>query len=185
VITTDIDQRFLRWFWSGVGIWTAILVIALPGDAVTTWAAFVLVLPILGALFAFDMVQHRLPLALSHSALVLFVSVVGVGSIIHGDSRILGVVAGATIMGLVGAMLGRRSRMFGRGDVHLCPLLGAMVGWFDPRGVMVAMLATTVIGAVVATALLVLRRVERHALIAYGPFLMFGTMVAMVGSSRL
>lgn len=178
------DSRFIRWFWSAVGIWSAVLVMVLPGAALTTWVAYAAVVPVLGALFAFDMVARRLPLALSHLALGLFVLLVSFGSVVHGDGRVVGVVVGAFTFAVIGVVLGSRRELFGRGDVHLCPLLGAMAGWFDPRATVTVLLVATTAGALCGLLVVLGGRGRRGTLIPYGPFLMFGTMVTMIMSAN-
>lgn len=176
--------RLVRWFWSAVGMWSAVLVVVLPGFALTAWVAYAVVIPLLGVLFAFDMVERRLPLVFSHTALGLFVLVMSFGSIVHGDSRVVGSLLGASVLAVIAAVLGSRRELFGRGDVHLCPLLGAMAGWFDPRATVTVLLVASSVGAVCALIVILGRRARRGALIPYGPFLMLGTMVAMITSAH-
>jgi leader peptidase (prepilin peptidase)/N-methyltransferase len=83
-------------------------------------------------------------------------------------------------LGALGVALGSRRALFGRGDVHLCPLLGAMGGWFDPGAVVSILVVASVAGAVCALIVMFSRVGRPGYLIPYGPFLMFGTMVAMV-----
>jgi leader peptidase (prepilin peptidase) / N-methyltransferase len=184
VISADIDQSFIRWFWTGIGVWTAAFVMLLVDAPASSWFAFIAIVPLLGALVAFDMTLRRLPLALSHSALAIFVVVSTITSIVSEEWRLAGVIGGALMMGVIGFALGQRPHVFGRGDAHLCPLLGAMIGWFNASAVIVAILIAAIVGAMFALVLLVLRRVERSAVIPYGPFLMFGAVIAMSTTLR-
>lgn len=176
--------RLVRWFWSAIGVWAAVLLMILPGASASTWIAYAAIVPLLGMLFAFDMVERRLPLMFSHMALGIFITVVSVGSIVHGDTRAIGAVVGASALGAFAGVLGTRRELFGRGDVHLCPVLGAMGGWFDPRAVVTIVLVASVTGAVCALIVMFGRFGRRSDLIPYGPFLMVGTMVAIAMSAH-
>ena len=184
MIEVMVAPRFVRWFWTAIGAWSAVLVMVLPGTAISTWVAYAATVPLLGALFAFDMVERRLPLVFSHTALGTFIGLVVLGSLMHGESRAVGAVVGASVFGVLGFVLGSRRELFGRGDVHLCPLLGAMGGWFDPGAVVTILLVASVSGASCALIVMSGRIGKRGDLIPYGPFLMFGTMVAMIVSAK-
>jgi leader peptidase (prepilin peptidase) / N-methyltransferase len=183
VISTAIDQSFMRWFWTGAGIWLIALSIVLPGQPVSAWFALIGALPFLGALLAFDMRQRRLPLALSYSGLTIVLATAGVGSLVEHDWKVVDVLIGCAAFGLIGRLIGSQPRLFGRGDVHMCPLMGALVGWFDPSATFLAVFVAALAGAVIAAALLMFRRTGPTALMAYGPFLMFGTIVAILVSN--
>ena len=70
----------------------------------------------------------------------------------------------------------------GIGDVHLAVLLGALIGWFDPYQVVVACVVMSISAAVVSGGLVLSRRRKRSDFIAYGPFMLFGAAVAILGA---
>lgn len=68
----------------------------------------------------------------------------------------------------------------GFGDVKLAGLLGMLLGWVAWVHVVVATMATFLIGGLVALALLVTRRKGRKDDFAYGPSMLVGAVVAIV-----
>jgi leader peptidase (prepilin peptidase)/N-methyltransferase len=70
----------------------------------------------------------------------------------------------------------------GMGDVKLCLLLGAMLGWSVAVGLMIGMLA-----ALVPAFVLLARHgaAARKMGIPFGPFLAFGAVVALFAGDRL
>lgn len=70
-----------------------------------------------------------------------------------------------------------KGRGFGFGDVKLAPSLGLILGW--PR-VIVGVFLAFVIGAVVSILLIALRKKKFKQTIAFGPFLVLGTVIALV-----
>lgn len=65
------------------------------------------------------------------------------------------------------------------GDLHLSPLLGALIGWFSPGAVLLAWMVTAIAGALFTSVGLATKRLSRTAMIPYGPFLVFGTVVSV------
>jgi leader peptidase (prepilin peptidase)/N-methyltransferase len=76
-------------------------------------------------------------------------------------------------------LLSRFRTGIGRGDVHLAPLLGLTIGWFDPWSVLIAWFFALLAGGLVSAVLLGSRRVSRRSTIPYGPFLVLGSAVAV------
>jgi prepilin signal peptidase PulO-like enzyme (type II secretory pathway) len=92
-----------------------------------------------------------------------------------------GLLVGAFSMAAIAALLVLVSRgALGLGDFHLAPLLGAILGWFSPSAVLLAWMITAIAGALFTTVGLVSKRLSRGSLIPYGPFMIFGTLVAVV-----
>ena len=92
-----------------------------------------------------------------------------------------GLLVGAFSMAAIAALLVLVSRgALGLGDFHLAPLLGAILGWFSPSAVLLAWMITAIAGALFTTMGLVSKRLSRGSLIPYGPFMIFGTLVAVV-----
>jgi len=75
-----------------------------------------------------------------------------------------------------------RGRGFGFGDVKLAPSLGLLLGW--PK-TPVAVFLAFVLGALAALILLVLGRKKLGQTIPFGPFLVLGTLIALLWGSRL
>ncbi len=68
-------------------------------------------------------------------------------------------------------------KALGRGDVYVAVLMGVIAGF---PGAVVALYATVIVGGVVASVLLVLRRVRRGDAIPTMPFIAAGTAVAVM-----
>ena len=164
-----------------VELLTAVLVAAcflrfgLTADAFVA-SLFVSVLVVLSAID----VEHRiLPdvIVLPSAALVLAAQIA-----LHPENAVewLAASLGASLF-LFLALLAY-PRGMGMGDVKLCLLLGAMLGWNVLVGLMVGMLA-----ALVPAVVLVARHgaAARKMGIPFGPFLAFGAVVALFAGERL
>jgi leader peptidase (prepilin peptidase) / N-methyltransferase len=127
-----------------------------------------------------DLDTRTLPRQISYATLVMAAPLLLAGPPSVGD-RALGMVLGAVAMTAITGVLVLASRgALGIGDLHVSPLLGAAVGWVDPWAVVTAWLVTALVGGVTAAALLMARRVDRRAMVPYGPFMVAGTMAAVV-----
>jgi leader peptidase (prepilin peptidase) / N-methyltransferase len=130
-----------------------------------------------------DLATRTLPRQISYATLVLATPLLLAGPATVGD-RALGMAVGAVGMTAVTLVLALAARgALGIGDVHLAPLLGAAVGWVDPWAVVTAWLVTALVGGLTVVGLLVARRVDRRGLVPYGPFMVTGTVVAVVLAS--
>jgi leader peptidase (prepilin peptidase)/N-methyltransferase len=67
----------------------------------------------------------------------------------------------------------------GDGDVRLSPLLGAYLGWLNPGFVAVGLFIGFFTGAVVGVVMMSVGRAGRKTAVPFGPFLAFGTIVAI------
>jgi leader peptidase (prepilin peptidase)/N-methyltransferase len=133
-------------------------------------------------LVAIDIDVQLLPREVS---LPTFAIVVVVLSIFEGPAELgrWGPLFGAVVMTGVTLVLRLVSRgSLGMGDVLVSPLLGAILGWFDPWATLVAWVMAAVAGGSVA-AISLWRGVPRQRLVAYGPFLFLGTALALVGTA--
>jgi leader peptidase (prepilin peptidase) / N-methyltransferase len=85
----------------------------------------------------------------------------------------------ATVLVLVFSLLHKLSSL-GCGDVRLVGLLGLVLGWVGLGAVVTGLLLGVLLAAVVATCLLVTRRMGRGDMLAYGPFLIGGAWLALL-----
>ena len=146
------------------------------------WLVWGLVVGVLAVLLAIDVDVQLLPRELSLPTFV--VAAVGL-SIIEGpgDPGRLGPIFGAAAMTAITLCLRLISRgSLGMGDVLVSPLLGAVLGWFDPWAVVAAWFVAALAGGIGA-AISMVRGEPRQSLVAYGPFLILGTAVALVGTA--
>ncbi len=139
------------------------------------------------ALAVIDVQHHRLPDVI---VLPLYpVTVVGLvlagllaGSWPAGQAA-LGVLAWLVPIG--GLFLVTGGRGMGFGDVKLAPILGATLGWVGLSAALVGVLAGFVLGAVVGMGLMLSGRAHRRSHLAFGPFLLLGSLVGLVAGSAL
>ena len=168
-----------------------VVALAVPMGALLAWAsaqveplgvpmaigaAFVGV--VLAVQTVIDVSVHRLPRRISHIGLAGFVVAVLLDG---GVDRLPGLVIGLVVMTAVtGALVVVTRGSLGIGDLHLSPLLGAVLGWIAPSLVGLAWVATALSGGIVVAAGLATRRVQRSDHIPYGPFMILGSLVAIV-----
>ena len=151
---------------------------------VTVTVPFAIGLAVVAAVLAvqtvLDLATHRLPRQLSYAGLAAFLVVLPFSSTSVVD-RWPGVLVGLVLMMAIIVLLLVITRgSLGMGDVHLAPLLGALVGFFSPALLAIAWLVTAVTGGVVVALGLVTRRLDRSQHIPYGPFMILGAFVASV-----
>ena len=70
-------------------------------------------------------------------------------------------------------------RSFGFGDVKLGAILGGYLGWFGWSYVYYGIFAGFLLGMVVSIALLATRRASLKTALAFGPMLIFGTLIVL------
>jgi leader peptidase (prepilin peptidase)/N-methyltransferase len=68
----------------------------------------------------------------------------------------------------------------GGGDVGLGGLLGLYLGWLSYEAILVGLIAAFFVGGLFAVALLVTRRANRTTHFAFGPFLIVGSLIAVL-----
>lgn len=172
----------LFWFsWIlGQAIWTTLVAPGLDERHLDRieWMAFGVVAAAVGTLVAVDVAVKRLPLDLSYGALAT-IQIMFAVSWRSEWSGIVGSWMGAGAMFAIAWMLAKFRTGVGRGDVHMTPLLGAAIGWFDPWSVLIGWFFALLTGGLVSAVLLGSRRVERRSKIPYGPWLALGSAIAI------
>jgi leader peptidase (prepilin peptidase) / N-methyltransferase len=142
------------------------------------------------ALTVIDARRRRLPDALTLPsypvALVLLgiAALAGPGGARHYLTALAGL-AGAGLLFAAQALVYPAG--IGWGDVKLSGLVGAYLGWLGVGSLVAGLLAGYLLAAVAGLALLAARRATRATLIPFGPFLLAGTLAAIVltGPGRL
>jgi leader peptidase (prepilin peptidase)/N-methyltransferase len=169
-------RRLYFWWALGSLVWLGLLLIALRTREMT-WATslgFGVTVPAIGALFALDLVDQRLPRRISYTTLGILFPLIAVSEML---GPLLGAIAMVSTVGIF-ALLAQGS--LGYGDLHLAPLLGVIIGWFDPRQVLMAAVVSAISGGAVASWLLITRRRRRNSLVPFGPFMLLGAAVAIL-----
>jgi leader peptidase (prepilin peptidase)/N-methyltransferase len=168
------------WFSSTVAFAIALVISTnRVSHSTAVWTIWSLVTLTVGALFAIDIFERRLPRQLSLPCFVL--AVTGLTAI-DGPSTFghLGPIVGAVLLTLCTYILHRVSRRsLGVGDVLVSPLLGCIIGWFNPWLIGTSLVFASLSGGIYAGVLL-FRGKQRGELFAYGPFLFLGTALAII-----
>ncbi|AYG77988.1 Type 4 prepilin-like proteins leader peptide-processing enzyme [Streptomyces hundungensis] len=145
-------------------------------------AVWLLLTPILVLLTWIDVTVHRLPdiltLPLTPATLLLlgaaalFPNTGGSWPAALGGALALG--GGYFTLFLISP------RSLGFGDVKLAAALGAILGWYGWRALALGALAGPLIAAAYSLGLIALRKAHAHTAIPYGPFLISGSVVAII-----
>ncbi|EIV96392.1 prepilin peptidase [Frankia sp. QA3] len=170
---------------AALGIGTAVVVAAVtaalyrhPG-----WLPAYLYLSVVGVwLAAVDVRVHRLPDHLVLPSYPVLAALFGIAALVDdAPVRLLrAAIAGAACWLAFLALYRLPGAGLGRGDVKLVGLLGGALGWLGWPNVVFGMFAGVVLGGVAALVLLAARRAGWHDRLAYGPFLLAGTLLAVL-----
>lgn len=153
-------------------------------SAATLGLAYCAALPLLAVLAAIDMDVHRLPDRWTIRLLPAAFAVALLRAALTGDwwvllwALLIGVGAGALYLLMFIASGGG----IGLGDVKLAVGLGVLTGALSWTVTLSAVLIGFVLAGVWAVLLLASRRATRHTHIAFGPFMIAGSLLALVGS---
>lgn len=156
---------------------------AVISDSVLFALAVGMVSAVLATQLVIDICVKRLPRVLSYSGAVAFFLIAAFvprGS----NAGVAGMISGIVLMTAITGILVFFSRgALGIGDLHLAPLLGSIIGWYDPFGVLLAWMVAAIAGGSFVLIAMVMRRINRGSMVAYGPFLMLGTVVSVLWSA--
>jgi leader peptidase (prepilin peptidase)/N-methyltransferase len=134
------------------------------------------------ALAIVDLRVHRLPDVLTLPSYPVLAALFGLAAAFDGGSGrwVRAVIAGGIVWLLFAALWMMPGGGLGYGDVKLSGLIGAALGWLGWGSVPVGLLIAMIAAGAVAAALLVSGRANRHSRIAYGPYLLAGTLAAIL-----
>jgi leader peptidase (prepilin peptidase)/N-methyltransferase len=139
------------------------------------------------ALAAIDLEHGVLPRAITLP--VTAASVVGLGALAAtGDdlAALGGALLGAAVAGaLIGGLHLAVPAGMGFGDVLLAPLLGLWLGWLGLGYVLLGLFLAFLTGALTGLALVAAGRLRRGQPLPFGPFLVLGTVVAVLAGAPL
>lgn len=129
-------------------------------------------------LVAVDLACHRLPdVVMLPTALVLLGGLTVAAATAASWPTLGRAALGGLALGtgfLVLALISPRA--IGLGDVKLAGVLGVLLGWFGWDALLLGLVATFVLGGVVALLLLATRRASRSTPLAFGPWLVLGAV---------
>lgn len=137
-----------------------------------------------GVVLAFiDVAIRRLPDPLTLPSYAIGAALLGVAAVVtrDGGTRYLHALAG---MGALAVFYAVQwfflPDQIGLGDVKLAGVLGLYLGWLGLAGVVLGVFAIHVLGGLYAGALLAARRADRKATVPFGPFMLAGTLIAIL-----
>jgi leader peptidase (prepilin peptidase) / N-methyltransferase len=156
----------------------AVGLVAVGVVAEAPWAYFWWAL-VAAPLVYVDLAVHRLPDRLTVCAAIGVYVLLSLGGDLVAWRRavLAGVVVGAGFA-LSTLLLGRRG--FGFGDAKLALSCAGLLGWYGWATVLGGLMAAFVASGVVSLGLLATRRVRWSSHVPFGPFLVLGTVVALV-----
>jgi leader peptidase (prepilin peptidase) / N-methyltransferase len=145
-------------------------------SALPPWATgvYLLALALLTVLVATDLEQRRLPHVLLDPLIVLGVAFVPFNPTVDPIWAIVGALAAAAFLGAL-ALVVRGGLALG--DLYLVAPLGFLLGW---PAIFTALFAAGLLAALTSLGLLVTRRVGLRSYIPFGPFLVGGSVIALL-----
>ncbi len=133
-------------------------------------------------LVAVDIRSHRLPDRIVLPTLAALLALVLLEALVTGESAAL-VRAGLGMLVLGGfyAVLRLISRDgMGGGDVKLAAVVGLVLGWHGWQALAVGAASAFLLAALFATALMVMGRADGSSRIAFGPWMIVGTLLGIL-----
>ncbi|MFC5182296.1 prepilin peptidase [Actinomadura harenae] len=163
------------WTLAGCAALALVLAFRAPDPAAIPAFAFLGVLCVL--LGVVDVARKRLPDPLTLPS----VPIAGALLAVADPSRWFGMLVGAGVLFLVFAVQWFAvPNAIGFGDVKLAPVLGLYLGWLGRPAWITGLFGMFVLGGLFALALLLFRRAGRKDQIPYGPFMLAGTLLAVL-----
>lgn len=150
----------------------AVLIVHLALAAVGVW------------LVVIDARTHRLPNRIVLPTLGALIVLVVVEALATGGSgRMLRALLGALVLGAFYAVMHLASRQgMGGGDVKLAAVIGLVLAWHGWWTLLLGSAAAFLLGALFALVLMILRRANRSTRIAFGPWMIFGAILAIAAA---
>lgn len=139
------------------------------------------------ALAAIDLEHRRLPDAIVLPSLVVVTVLLLASVALAGDWLLLGQTLGGGAALFAGYLLIAivYPAGMGGGDVKLAPLVGVVLGWVGWSAVVVGAFAGFLLGALWGVGLMLLRRGGRKTALPFGPFMLLGAWIGIVGGGAV
>ena len=128
-----------------------------------------------------DIDTHLLPRRSVYRTIAVALPLLVISAFFDNTGSIFGMFIGGLGMWCLLRVLEVLSRGdLGGGDVGLGGLLGLYLGWLSYEAILVGLIAAFFVGGLFAVALLVTRKANRNTQFAFGPFLIVGTLIAVL-----
>ncbi|MEV5574755.1 A24 family peptidase [Spirillospora sp. NPDC052269] len=162
------------WTLPGCAALAALLAFRASGDAIPAFAFLGVLSVLLGVV---DVALKRLPDPLTLPS----IPIAGVLLAVADPSRWFGMLVGAGLLFLLFAVQWFIvPNAIGLGDVKLAPVLGLYLGWLGRPAWITGLFGMFLLGGLFAITLLLLRRANRKDQMPYGPFMLAGTILAVL-----
>lgn len=154
--------------------------------------AYCLLFSVLLVLSVIDLELYILPNAITYPTIVVSAIAIPVLSAVAADAPLQSTLvayasgigfAGVLLVTMLGYSLVARKDGMGMGDVKLAVILGMWLGWIQPVLVLMALVASSVIGLVIGGALLIKRGKSDY--FPFGPSLAIGTILVILLSGPI
>ena len=128
-----------------------------------------------------DVDTHLLPRRIVYRTVAVAMLLLVLSAFFDDTGTVIGMFVGAMGMWCILRVLEVLSRGdLGGGDVGLGGLLGLYLGWVSYEAILVGLVASFFVGGVWALVLVISRKANRHTHFAFGPFLIVGTLIAVL-----
>ncbi|WP_083731128.1 A24 family peptidase [Protofrankia sp. BMG5.30] len=169
-----------------LGLLTATVVVAFAAKLTdhVAWLPAYAYLGVVGVLLAaVDARVHRLPDVITLPSYPVLAGLFGIAAVLDGGPGrwVRAVLVAVAVLALFTAFWALPGAGLGFGDVKLSGLLGGALGWLGVPVALTGLLAGIALAGVWALVLMVTRRAGRRTSIAYGPFLLTGAFVGVLG----
>lgn len=145
-------------------------------------AVWLLLVPVALVLGRVDLAVFRLPDVLTLNAFAATAVLLGGAALLpaHHGSWPRALIAAAVLAVVYGLLFFVNPAGMGFGDVKLAPTLGLVLGWYGWGAVVVGTFAGFLLGAFTGLVLIAARRATRKTAIPFGPFMLVGTLAAVL-----
>jgi leader peptidase (prepilin peptidase)/N-methyltransferase len=128
-----------------------------------------------------DIDTHLLPRRIVYRTIAVAMPLLVLSAFFDNTGSVIGMFIGGLGMWCMLRVLEVLSRGdLGGGDVGLGGLLGLYLGWVSYEAILIGLIAAFFVGGLFAVALLVTRKANRNTHFAFGPFLIVGTLIAVL-----
>ena len=128
-----------------------------------------------------DIDTHLIPRRIVYRTIAVALPLLVVSAFFDSTGSVIGMFIGGLGMWFMLRVLEVLSRGdLGGGDVGLGGLLGLYLGWLSYEAILVGLIAAFFVGGLFAVALLATRKANRNTHFAFGPFLIVGTLIAVL-----
>jgi leader peptidase (prepilin peptidase)/N-methyltransferase len=128
-----------------------------------------------------DIDTHLLPRRIVYRTIAIAMPLLVLSAFFDNTGSFIGMFIGGLGMWCMLRVLEVLSRGdLGGGDVGLGGLLGLYLGWVSYEAILIGLIAAFFVGGLFAVALLVTRKANRNTHFAFGPFLIVGTLIAVL-----